>query len=281
MSNQNHYNPSPLVYVPNDAVSEVSLLQNQFSPEFGGGSGGIFNVIVKTGTNAVHGSIYEYLQNRDLNAVDSVYATQGLTSLPRYDNNRLGATIGGPILKDKLFYFGNFEYNPVGQSAVPGTPIIAPTAAGVSLLNGIAGLNSTNLGVFEKYVPVAPANDQGSVTVSGISIPVGSISTISPSYTNSYNAIVALDYNVSEKDQLRGRGYTTRIKESTPAPSCRSSTFQRRTTITSTPSQSFTTSRPRSKMNFARLLVGTSTNSVFRMPLSGISMRFPTSPLKT
>ena len=205
VSNQNHYDPAPLVYVGNDAVSELSLLQNQFSPEFGGGSGGIFNVIVKTGTNQLHGSIYEYLQNRDLNAVDALDAVQGLTSNPRYDNNRLGATIGGPIFKNRFFYFGNFEYNPVGQSAVPGAPIIAPTSAGISTLNGISGLSATNLGVFEKYVPVAPANDQGAVTVAGLSIPVGSISTISPSYTNSYNAVVALDYDMSDKDQLRGR----------------------------------------------------------------------------
>ena len=183
VSNQNHYDPAPLVYVANDAVSEVSLLQNQFSPEFGGGSGGIFNVIVKTGGNAVHGSIYEYLQNRDLNAVDALDATQGLTSLPRYDNNRLGATIGGPIIKNKFFYFGNFEYNPIGSSSVPGAPIVAPTAAGLATLNGLSGLSATNLGVFEKYVPIAPANDQGSVVVNNINIPVGTISTVSPSYT--------------------------------------------------------------------------------------------------
>lgn len=205
VSNQNHYNPGPLVYASNEAVAEVSLLQNQFSPEFGGGSGGVFNAIVKSGTNTVHGSIYEYLENRDLNAVDSTVATQGLTTNPRFDNNRLGATIGGPILKDKLFYFGNFEYNPIGQSTTPGAPITAPTAAGYSTLNSLGGLSSTNLGIFEKYVPAAPANDAGTIGVLGTKIPIGTISTISPSYTNNYDAVVALDYDVSSKDQLRGR----------------------------------------------------------------------------
>lgn len=137
VSNQNHYNPAPLVYVSNEGVSEMSLLQNQFNPEFGGGSGGIFNVIVKSGGNAMHGSLYEYMENRNLNAVDALDAVQGLTSLPRFDNNRLGATVGGPIIKNKLFYFGNFEYNPIGQSATPGSPITAPTAAGYSILDSI------------------------------------------------------------------------------------------------------------------------------------------------
>jgi hypothetical protein len=101
---------------------------------------------------------------------------------PRYDNNRLGASIGGPILKNKLFYFGNFEYNPVGQSAVPGSPLYAPTAAGYSTLASLPGINATNLAVFQKYVPAAVA-DQPSITVASTQIPIGSISFVSPTFT--------------------------------------------------------------------------------------------------
>jgi len=205
VSNNNYYDPAPLVYVSNEAVGEFTLLQNQFAPEFGGGSGGIFNALVKSGTNQVHGSIYEYLQNRNLNAVNALDAVAGYTSNPRYDNNRLGGTIGGPIRKNKLFYFGNFEYNPIGNSAVPGSPLIAPTAAGYSALSSLQGISSTNLSVLQKYVPAAPANDQGDITVLGQQIPVGSISFPNPVFTNNYNALVSLDYNMSDKDQLRGR----------------------------------------------------------------------------
>jgi hypothetical protein len=215
VSNQNFYNPAPLVYISNDSVAEISMLQNQFAPEFGGGSGGIFNSVVKTGGNQVHGSIYEYLQNRNLNAVDALDWTQGLTSLPRYDNNRLGATIGGPIIKNKLFYFGNFEYNPVGEATEPGQPITAPTAAGYSILAGYASqISANNLATFQKYVGTASTNNAGAICVFCLSdasgnpinnIPVGNISVSSPAYRNNYNAVVALDYNMSDKDQFRGR----------------------------------------------------------------------------
>jgi hypothetical protein len=100
----------PLVYVPNDSVAQFSLLQNQFSSEFGHSSGGQFNTIIKGGTNELHGSAYEYFQNRNLNALDQAFFRQGIYDKPRYDQNRVGGAVGGPIVKNKLFYFGNFEY---------------------------------------------------------------------------------------------------------------------------------------------------------------------------
>jgi len=211
VSDNNHYSTGPLAVVANDAVAEVSMLQNQFSAEFGGASGGVFNAIVKSGSNHLHGSIYEYFQNRNLNANDALFWTQGLTSFPRYDNNRLGATIGGPILKDKLFYFGDFEYNPIGQASVPGSPIAAPTAAGYNAIAADPRVSKTNLGVLQKYVGTAATADQGSVTVGNATVPIGSVSFVGPNYNNSYNAVVALDYNLSEKDQLRGRWIYNKI----------------------------------------------------------------------
>ena len=211
VSDNNHYSTGPLAIVANDAVAEVSLLQNQFSAEFGGASGGVFNAIVKSGTNTLHGSIYEYFQNRLLNANDALFWTQGLTSFPRYDNNRLGATIGGPIIKDKLFYFGNFEYNPIGQASVPGAPILAPTAAGYSALAANPQVSKTNLGVLQKYVGTAAVANADPLTVGSATIPIGSVSFLGPNYDTSYNAITSLDYNMSEKDQLRGRWIYNKI----------------------------------------------------------------------
>jgi hypothetical protein len=144
-----------LVYVLNESGVPASLLQNQFSAEFGHSSGGQFNTIIKSGTNQIHGSAYEYFQNRNLNALDQVYFRQGIYDKPRFDQNRVGGSIGGPILKNKLFYFGNFEYAPNGQASTPSSPLYSPTAEGYSLLSGIPGLSQTNLDVFKQYMPAA------------------------------------------------------------------------------------------------------------------------------
>ena len=110
----------PLVTVPNDAVDNFTVLQNNFSAEFGHSSGGQFNQTIKSGTNSFHGKLYEYFQNRNLNAMDSLVA-ESLRSNgdpvtnPRFDDNRFGGQIGGPIIKNKLFFFSNFQYEPLGQ----------------------------------------------------------------------------------------------------------------------------------------------------------------------
>ena len=206
VDNNDRYVTGPAIIVSNEAIAQMNVLQNQFSPEFGGASGGVFNAIVKSGTNSVHGSIYEYFQNRNLNAMDATNVEAGQTSLPRFDQNRIGATVGGPIIKNKLFYFGNYEYQPTGQAASPGQTVYAPTAAGLSLLNGMSGLSKTNLGIFEKYVPVAAtATNDAPTSVNGVNIPTGPLTFASPAFTNGYNAVVAIDYNMGEKDQIRGR----------------------------------------------------------------------------
>ena len=205
VDNNNKAITGPLVYVPTEATAEFTLLQNQFAPEYGHSTGGQFNTIVKSGTNDVHGSLYEYFQNRDLNAVDQAFARQGFRSNPRFDQNRLGASIGGPIIKNKLFYFGNFEYAPLGQALTLGSPIAAPTAQGYSMLSSIPGLSQDILGALKQYMPPAPVNDQGTVSVGGQAIPIGTFPVNGSFYTNQYTAVASVDYNISDVDQVRGR----------------------------------------------------------------------------
>jgi hypothetical protein len=212
----------PLITIPNDAVDSFTVLQNQYSAEFGHSSGGQFNQTIKSGTNTFHGTAYEYFQNRNLNAEDSQVAlTQapGPYSNPRFDNNRFGGNFGGPILKNKLFFFTDWEYNPVGQVATPST-VCAPTAAGYTML-GTLFANNSNLQQLQKYLPASSGANAGGVCASSIqvepgvasnafdsnavNIPIGSVGFLGPSYQNTLSTANSFDYNISDKDQLRGR----------------------------------------------------------------------------
>ncbi len=147
--------PGPLVNLPNDAVAEFTVQQNQFSPEFGHSSGGQFNTVVKSGSNKFHGAAYEYFSNRNLDAGDNLSAVSGNSLHPRYDSNRFGGDVGGPIKRNKLFFFVDYEYNPTGNTASAGQ-IDAPTAAGYSLLSGLTGISKTNLTILQQYLGTAP-----------------------------------------------------------------------------------------------------------------------------
>jgi hypothetical protein len=196
----------PNTFVPSESVAEFTLLQNQFQAEYGHSSGGQFNTIVKSGTNQFHGELYEYVENRNFNAEDQTFKTQGILTNPRFDRNHLGGNFGGPILKNKLFFFSSFEYNPVGQSANAGAPVYAPTSAGYASLAHAPGVSQTNLGVLQQFA-VAPALTAGAptVTVGGVSVPTGIVPLAAPNFTNSYFGVLSIDYNISNTDQLRGR----------------------------------------------------------------------------
>lgn len=209
VDNNRHDVTGPLSLVPNDAVAQFAILENQFSPEFGGASGGVFNTVVKTGTNELHGSLYEYMNNRNLNAIDSLKAVQGFKSNPRFDYNRFGGTVGGPIKKNKLFYFADWEYSPLGQSSTPGSPIQAPTAAGYQTITSLPGISKTNLAVLQTYLAPAPTAT-GTIKVGGVSIPIGQVQVVGPSYVNKQNLVASVDWNISDRDQVRGRYFVNR-----------------------------------------------------------------------
>ena len=212
----------PVVALPNDSVAEFSVLQNQFAPEFGHSSGGQFSAVIRRGSNDLHGKIYDYLQNRNLNAMDQFWRRQGLTTKPRSDYNLLGAALGGPIKKNKIFYYGNYDYNPAGFASSASSSVYAPTAAGYATLATIPGVSQTNLGVMQQYAGAAPAQTNNfTTTVKGTAIPVGIVPIVAPSYQNIYRWLASGDYNISDNDQFRVRyvdNRTSRIDISAALP---------------------------------------------------------------
>jgi hypothetical protein len=87
-----------------DSIQEFRLLTSTFDPEYGNFSGAVINVITKSGTNQFHGSVFEFLRNTDLDAKTYFDATRG--TLIR---NQFGGSLGGPILKNRLFFFGDYQ----------------------------------------------------------------------------------------------------------------------------------------------------------------------------
>jgi hypothetical protein len=204
----------PQVYISPEAVSEFSLLSNQYQAEFARSTGGQFITVTKSGTNQFHGSAYGFFLNRHLNALDTQQKAQGITrdtsisdpnANPRFDNGRFGGNIGGPILKDKLFFFGMYERTQLGEAGGAGA-IETPTAAGFAILDGISGLSSTNLGIMKQYVPAAPSQSGSDhITVLGHNIPIGNVNIPSPAFA--YNNYVQgnVDFTQSDKTQHKWR----------------------------------------------------------------------------
>jgi hypothetical protein len=109
--NQTAYAIGPSI----DAVSEISIQTNGYNAEYGRAAGGVINVTLKSGTNGFHGSLFEYLQNRDLDSNTWTNNRAGAQRGP-FRQNQFGATGGGPIRRNKLFIFGDYQGTRVADS---------------------------------------------------------------------------------------------------------------------------------------------------------------------
>ncbi len=115
-----------------EAVSEVAVLTNSYSAEYGHGGGAVSNMIVRTGSNQFHGSVWDRLQNSSLDATDKqdkLYESEK----SKYRENIYGFTIGGPIKQNKLFFFASYQWDKYRTTANTGQ-VVLPTEAGVATL---------------------------------------------------------------------------------------------------------------------------------------------------
>src|SRR5580704_15994093 len=194
-----------IVVSPNpDAVEEFKILTNNYDAEYGRTSGGIVNQITKSGTNSIHGDAFEFLRNDVLNARDAFAQDRSA-----FKRNVFGGTLGGPIKKDKVFFFLAYQggRRREGQTATDVAVLSPAERTGdfsallsqqnpVQLVNPITGADYTNNQVpvnpvianyIAKYLPLpnGPNNEF-------FASPVASI--------NDDQGIAHFDYNMSAKD---------------------------------------------------------------------------------
>ncbi len=134
---------------PPDAIQEFKLQTSNFNAEFGHSTGGIINAVIKSGTNRLHGDLWEYVRNTVFNAND-YFANQTDTPRPAYHQNQFGGTVGGPVFipkvydgRNKTFFF--FDYQ--------GTRINTPTASTSSVPTPL--MHSSNFTNFQDYFSLA------------------------------------------------------------------------------------------------------------------------------
>ena len=161
----------PTVQPTPDSVEEFRVLTNTFDAEYGRNSGSVVNVITKSGTNSLHGDIYEYFRNTVLDAKNYF----DLAGRPQWNQNQYGGTLGGPIIKDRTFYFVSYEGRRIRQG-ITGQQVNVPTAAqrtgDFSDVGGFAGGG----GISNSFV--ASALDGRSGCDAALGLPSGGIANL-------------------------------------------------------------------------------------------------------
>jgi hypothetical protein len=223
-ANNDEFTTGPGQSVPLDSIQEFSILTNNFTAEFGRASGGIVNVVTKSGTNQIHGTAYEFNRVSDLSSNSFENNAYGLpTSV--FVRNQFGYSVGGPIKKDKLFVFSSTEWIRIRSSA--NTEVVLPDA------NLIAAASPNTQQFFSTYGTLAPGahilntysinqigNAQGSAFC-GTSAACSALNPNSPMFDlvaysapgdagggtpeNGYQNVERVDYNLSDKTQMYGR----------------------------------------------------------------------------
>ena len=217
--NNNAINSNNVVFNPNpDTVAEFRVLSSNYTAEFARGGGGIISVVTKSGTNSFHGSLFDYLRNEAFNANDFFANLAGLPRTP-LKRNQFGGTLGGPVLKNKLFFFLGYQ----GQrqhTAGLSYPVTVPTPAeanGDFSQSGAGGGPDENVVAFLTANPYYALNAaQGIINPTTIdpvakayltnnlipTSPSGLLTSSAPATSNFDEYTAKINYYASNKDTI-------------------------------------------------------------------------------
>ena len=189
-----------------DTVREFRVLTNSYSAEYGRASGGVITAVTRSGTNDLHGTAFEFLRNATLDAAKWEATARGTGVKPPFKRNQFGFTLGGPIQKNRTFFFGSYEGLRDRLGITKGTNV--PTALshqGIIPNNGRIGAPLVNVGVAPGVkpwldlfpLPNGPIFDRGDGT--------GEFSYTASQPTNENYFTIKLDHSISSKHSIFGR----------------------------------------------------------------------------
>jgi Carboxypeptidase regulatory-like domain/TonB dependent receptor len=186
------------VTLPIDAIDQFSV-QSQANAEVGRNAGGLVNMVIKSGTNHIHGTAYYYLRNEFFAAKSPILATT--TRKPEIRNNQFGGSLGGPIMHDKLFLFVNYER----QKYVIGAQSSAtePTTAWVNQATAL--LTEHNIPVSPTSLNVLSLWPQGNKPTGGATL--NNFFDTRPQTGYSDNTVGKLDWNLTPRQTLSVRAF--------------------------------------------------------------------------
>jgi hypothetical protein len=179
-----------------DALSQFTVETNNFDAKYGGSGGAVVNIVSKSGTNAIHGTVFEFLRNGALNA-RNFFGTQK-DALKR---SQFGGTVGGPIKKDKLFYFGSWQRTILSNITYTNTAFV-PTAlertGNFSTKSGTIKDPTTGAAIPSKIIPASLLSPIGLAMMPDIPTtgdPTGKLIYAQPASSDKQEFMGKLDYN--------------------------------------------------------------------------------------
>ena len=204
-----------------DTIQEVRLITNQFAAEFGRAAGSVVNVVTRSGTNAFKGSAFAYINDESLNAMNNLDKNvPGRTSAPFREERQFGGTIGGPVLRDRTFFFGSFQRWTDRKLGSGFTLNGAPTDAGRQILQSAVG-SRPQVQALLKFLPAAQAatGKSANFTAGGqtFTVPLGSLTGSSSVVYDNNQTSARVDHQLTPNHTLTGRYLLTDLPEDSGA----------------------------------------------------------------
>ncbi|MCX6590413.1 MAG: carboxypeptidase regulatory-like domain-containing protein [Acidobacteria bacterium] len=190
-----------------DIIGEVRIITNQFLPEFGRAAGSVVNIVTKGGTNQFHGSGFWFYNGNKLNARSNLDKAAGFTDAPFRIEHQYGGTFGGPVIKDKTFFFGSLQRWTTRVLGSGSTINGAPTEEGRRALESIAAGRPAVRALLDN-LPAGVANGQSRmITADGrtIIVPLGNITGAAAGKFDDWQYSGRVDHRFNQKHSLMGR----------------------------------------------------------------------------